>query len=273
MVRRSLSLIALVIAVGLTTPVEADTIKVNVQVNGPDGKPVTGGRVFVVRYGEDTSLKSPPPGEVVEIRVFDSKMNTGSTVVVLPKTGTVNVVVTTRASHPDYEIRAENARKASAAGDTDTYHAEAFQASEALDEERAKLERERKAVEQWKEQNYLPDMTAEEAGAFIDKSKAQGYSAASIQLMTRYKTYLAELEALEKTIKSHEDDFKTLRPPEKKTSMAPGTCPNGEGGLLAGWINSATGSDLAAACDVNATRDKNKDRKDPHGDRDDHGHD
>jgi hypothetical protein len=273
--RRFLSIVMLMFLVDWATPAEADGVKVNVQVNGPDGKPVKGGRVFVVRYGENTSLKSPPAGEIVEIRAWDLDVRGGSTVVILPKTGTINVVVTTGKPEPFYTLHAENARKASEAGDLDTYNAEAFQASEAIDEERAKLERERQVVEQWKQQNNLPDLTAKEVGELIEKAKAQGYtsSSPSVQLLTRYKTYLAQLEGLAETVKRHEDDFKTLRPPQPKTTMAPGACPNGEGGLLAGWINSVTGSDLTAACDIDAQGDKNKDRRDPKGDHDDRGHD
>ena len=272
--RRLLPIVMLMFLVHAAMPVEADGAKVNVQMMGPDGKPI-GGRLTFVRYGDNTPLKAPAAGEIIVVRGVDTNGQIGSTVVVVPKSGTVNVVVNTGKPEPSYALHADRARNASAAGDLDTYNAEAFQASEAIDEERAQLEQERQLLEQWKQQQYLPDLTAQEAGALIDKAKTQGFtsSSPSVQLLTRYKSYLTRLEDLAETIKRHEDDFKTLQPPEKKTSMAPGACPNGEGGLLAGWLNDLTGSDLAAACDVNATRDKNKDRKDPKGNRDDHGHD
>ncbi|NJO24474.1 MAG: hypothetical protein HC868_18115 [Sphingomonadales bacterium] len=273
--RRFLSIVLLLFLVDWATPVDADGVKVNVQVTGSDGKPATGSKVRLVRYGDKTPVKTPPPGEIVEVQAIDSNNQTGSTVVFVPKTGTVNVVVTTGKPEPSYALHADNARKASAAGDLDTYNAEAFQASEAIDQERAQLANERQLVEQFKQQQYLPDLTAQEVGALIEKAKTQGFNSdsPSVKLLTLYKSYLTRLEDLEETVKRHEDDFKTLQPPDKRTSMAPGACPNGEGGLLAGWINSVTGSDLAAACDIDTKREKNKDRRDPKGDRDHHGHD
>jgi hypothetical protein len=260
--------------IGWTPPSDADGAKVTVHLQGLDGKPI-GGRLRFVRYGDNTPLTAPAAGEIIVVHATDAKGQTGSAVVVVPKKGTASVVVSTGKQEQSYALHAERARQASAAGDLQTYNAEAFQAAEAIDQEREQLARERQALEQWKQEQYLPDLTAEEAGALIEKSKGLGFtgSSPSVQLLTRYKSYLTRLEDLEETVKRHEDDFKTLQPPAKRTSMGPATCPNGEGGLLAGWLNDLTGSDLAAACDIDATRDKNKDRGGRQGERDHHEHD
>lgn len=273
MLRRALLPIAMLMFLsGWAMPVAADGPKLKIEVVGSDGKPVKGGRIFFSVYGENKEIKAPVAGEIIVVRVLDCDMCTGSTVVKVPKTGTATVVVKTGAPVLYYGGHATKARNASEAGDLDTYNAETLQARETIDQEKAKLAEERGLVEQWKEENYLPDMTAEEARAAIERAKAQGYkdTSPSVRLLTRYKTYLTELEAGEAAIKRHEDDFKTLQPPDKRTSMTPGTCPNGEGGLLAGFLNDLTGSDLAAACDINTKREKNKDRKDPRGGRDHH---
>lgn len=273
--RMLLPIVMLIFLGGWATPVAAEEPKLKIEVIGSDGKPVKGGRIFFSRYGENKEIKAPVAGELIWVNAVDCDICTGKTLIKVPKTGTAAVVVKTGTPVPFYTGHATKARNASAAGDLDTYNAEALQAREAIDQEKEKLAEERRLVEQWKAENYLPDMTAEQAGTEIERAKAQGFTdtSPSVRLLTRYKSYLTELEAGEAEIKRHEDDFKTLQPPDKRTSMAPGTCPNGEGGLLAGWLNDLTGSDLAAACDIDAKRDKNKDRKDPKGDRDHHGHD
>jgi hypothetical protein len=276
MLRQALLPFLLLIFLGdWTRPVAADGPKLKIEVVGLDGKPVKGGRIFFSRYGENKVIKAPVAGELIWVNVIDCDICTGQTLIKVPKTGTATVVVKTGTPMIYYGGHATNARNAAEAGDLDTYNAEALQAREAIDQEKAKLAEERKLVEQWKEENYLPDMTAKEAEAAIESAKAQGYkdTSPSVRLLTRYKTYLNELEESEAAIKHHEDDFKTLQPPAKRTSMAPGTCPNGEGGLLAGWINDLTGSNLAAACNIDATRDKNKNRGGQQGGRDHHEHD
>ncbi|MGH6891232.1 MAG: hypothetical protein ACREEP_03125 [Dongiaceae bacterium] len=94
-------------------------------------------------------------------------------------------------------------------------------------------------------------------------------------MLMRYKAYLWQLKIDQELIDRETQDLATLKTPEKRTTMAPGACPEGQGGgLLAGWINSVTGSDLAAVCDIDVRREKNKeggagrdlDREHEHGD-------
>lgn len=272
------ALLPLVIALGLVAsamPACADEARMRIEVVGPDGKPVANSRVIFSLFGTNTALKQPVAGELIVVSVIDNQFRTGSTVVMVPKSGNITVVVRT-GPVPYYYAHADRARRASEAGDLDTYNAEALQAREAVDQEKAAAAEQRRLLNQWKEEKYLPDMTAAEADAAVARAKAQGFkeSAPSVQLLIRYKAYLAEIEAKEAAAKAHEDDFKTLQPPEKRTSMNPTACPNGEGGLLAGWINSVTGSDLAAACDINATRQKkDKAREGSRRERDHPAHD
>jgi len=276
---RSLALILVILAAGLAPPVAAQEAKAKVKVElvGPDGKPTESKLVLMSRYGSGKPLLPDKivGGEIIVVLATDKNGQAGSAVLITPKTGGTSVTIKVGAEPTTYSAHAYKARRASAAGDEDAYNAEAWQAAEALDRERAQLADERKLVEQWRDENNLPPMTAAEADAAIKNGKAQGINdkSAATQLLKRYKKYLTELESKEAALKNHEADFKTLQPPAKRTSMGPTTCPNGEGGLLAGWINSVTGSDLAAACDIDATRDKNRDHKGPRGDRDDHGGD
>jgi hypothetical protein len=277
MLPRSLAVILLVLAVGLAPPAMAQEAKLKVHLVGPDGKPTDSDLVLITRYGDVKPLTSDKivGGEIIVVVAKDKNGEFGSTTFMTPKTGGASVTIKVGATPTPYWDHATKARKASGAGDEDAYNAEVWQAIEALDRERVQFADERKLVEQWRDENYLPPMTTVEADAAIKSGKTQGISDKSpaTQLLKRYKKYLTELEDKEATLKRHEADFKTLQPLQKRTSMGPTTCPNGEGGLLAGWINSVTGSDLAAACDIDATRDKNKDRNDRHRDRDDHGDD
>ncbi|NJO24473.1 MAG: hypothetical protein HC868_18110 [Sphingomonadales bacterium] len=277
MLPRSLAVVVFILAVGLAPPVAAQEAKIKVQLVGPDGKPTASDLVLTSRYGDGKPLLTTKTagGEIIVVTARDDKGQVGSTVFIMPKTGDATVTIKVGAAAPGYWERANNARKASEAGDEDAYNAAAWDAVEALDRERAQLADERKLVEQWRDENNLPPKTAAEVDAIIKNGKAQGISDKSpaTRLLKRYKKYLTQLEDKEATLQSHEADFKTLQPPQKRTSMAPGSCPNGEGGLLAGFLNDLTGSDLAAACDIDTKREKNKDRKDPRGGRDHHEHD
>jgi hypothetical protein len=277
MLLRSLVVILVILAVDLAPPAAAQEARVKVQLVGPDGKPTESNLVLLSRYGSGKPLMSDKVvgGEIIVVTAQDKNGQVGSAVLITPKTGGASITIKVGAAPTTYWVHASNARQASKAGDEDTYNAEAWQAAEALDRQRTQLADERKLVEQWRDENNLPPKTSAEVDTDIKNGKAQGISDKSpaTQLLKRYKKYLVELEDKEAALKSQEADFKTLQPPAKRTSMGPATCPNGEGGLLAGWINSVTGSNLAAACDIDATRDKNRDRKGPRGDREDHGHD
>lgn len=256
-----LSLVLIMLLAGLGTPIEADGDKLRVEVVGPDGNPIKGKTIVSFEsYENKGESKKPMAGEIIVVKAMDDRFRLGSKVVKIPSSGSLTVVVQTKADLAPFRAHAYQAKRASDAGDLDKYNAEALQAKEALDADQAALDNERKQVEQWRDENYLPAMTAEEAGAAIDRAKAQGFkeTSRSVQLLMRYKSYLTRLEESEANLKAYQDEFKALKPPEKRTTMVPGVCPDGSGGLLAGLINSVTGSDLAAACDIDVRRDKNK---------------
>src|SRR5262245_35949900 len=190
--RMLLPFVMLIVLGDWATPAEAEGPKLKIQVVGSDGKPVKGGKIFFSRYGEDKQISAPPAGELVWVNVIDCDMCIGKTLIKVPKTGTGTVVVKTGAPVVYYHGHASNARNASEAGDLDKYNAEALQAREAIDQEKAKVAEERKLIEEWKEENYLPDMTAEQAGDAIKSAKSQGFTDASpsVRLLTRYKSYL-----------------------------------------------------------------------------------
>ncbi|MGH6891231.1 MAG: hypothetical protein ACREEP_03120 [Dongiaceae bacterium] len=172
--RTMLSALFLVILTGIATPADADEAKLKVEVVGPDGKPVTGGGLTFVGYGDKKPIKKPAAGEIIEVRVIDSQGRIGSKVVQVPKSGSLAVVVQVGKSIEPYQMHSDLARMASEAGDFNTFTKHAIQAKESIDAKQAKHDEEQKLVEKWADENNLPTLTYEQVSASIERGKAQG---------------------------------------------------------------------------------------------------
>jgi hypothetical protein len=279
---RSLLAALFVVVVAGAAPVAlSDEPKLKVEARGPDGKPVSGGKMMVFPFDSLSPYRPNEklqPGELVVVSVADNKGNGASKVVEVPRTGSLVVpmdlapATQTTLFFDSYA----NAKKASEAGDFDGFTKHALDAKEDIDRKSERLAADEKAVDAWAEHNDLPILSLGELNASLERAEKNGLTpknSTAIRRLEQYRSYREALEARRALIQFDLNQLQQLKTPERRTSLAPAACPNGEGGLLAGFINSVTGSDLAAACDIDAARDKNKDRRDPKGDRDHHGHD
>jgi hypothetical protein len=280
--RRSLLAALFVVVVAGAAPVAlSDEPKLKVEARGPDGKPVSGGKMMVFPFDSLSPYRPNEklqPGELVVVSVVDNKGNGASKVVEVPRTGSLVVPMDLAPASQTtlFFDSYANAKKASEAGDFDGFTKHALDAKEDIDRKSERLEADEKAVDAWAEHNDLPILSLGELDASLERAEKNGLTpknSTAIRRLEQYRSYREALEARRALIQFDLNQLQQLKTPERRTSLAPATCPNGEGGLLAGFINSVTGSDLAAACDIDATRDKNRDRRDPKGDRDHHGHD
>ncbi|MEZ5831555.1 MAG: hypothetical protein R3D05_10270 [Dongiaceae bacterium] len=279
MLRRILLASLLVIA-SAGVPALSQEPNMKVEAHGPDGKPVTKGTVMTIPFGDIAPKNKLTPGELVTVVVQDDQGNGGAKMVEVPKSGTlvVSIDLAPSKSTDTFFGLYQKAEKASADGDFETYTKYAIEAKEDVDRRSEGVAQEEKAVDEWAEHNDLPVLTSSQLDDAIERAKANGLTkknSTAFRLLDQYRRYRRAVELHRAAVDYNDGQLKNLKTPEKQASMAPGTCPEGQGGgLLASWLNSATGSDLAAVCDIDVKREKDKHNSRGHAEhRDDHGRD
>lgn len=248
---RSLLAVLFVVIVAGAAPVAlSDEPKLKVEARGPDGKPASGGKMMVFPFDSLSPYRPNEklqPGELVVVSVVDNKGNSASKVVEVPRTGSLVVpldlapATQTTLFFDSYA----NAKKASEAGDFDGFTKHALDAKEDIDRKSERLAADEKAVDAWAEHNDLPILSLGELDASLERAEKDGLTpknSTAIRRLEQYRSYREALETRRALIQLDLNRLQQLKTPERRTSLAPAACPNGEGGLLAGFINSVTGS-------------------------------
>lgn len=283
---RTLSL-ALLVAGSWTfaTPALPEEPKLKIEARGPSGAPVKGGRISIRGFGETAPRTKLVAGELVVVTVVDDKGNSATKTVAVPKSGSTTVQIDLGPSQPNFDTSFSRAMKAAEDGDNEQFNKHFKDAEKAVENSKEELKQDQAAVDEWASQNNLPILSYGQIMDAIARDKARGITpqnSTTARIMERYAQYRLSLTLRAMSVRNAEnlldddvyysDSGTGTIPP---VGMAPVVgCPDGQGGgLLAGWINSVTGSDLAAACDIDAKRDKNKKDRERREHEDDHGRD
>jgi cell fate (sporulation/competence/biofilm development) regulator YlbF (YheA/YmcA/DUF963 family) len=119
------------------------------------------------------------------------------------------------------------------------------EAKAAHDESKAQIDQTQRAIDEWARANKIPIMKLSAVTKQIDAIEKLGLPAdkANLEKLRSYQAKLEDLGTLKKFLEAEAEHLAALSEPERKVTGVPSTCPEGQsGGLLAGLLNSATGT-------------------------------
>lgn len=263
---------------------------VRITVLGPDGKPVKDPPTLTVDvgtqdrydygeddYGEDDDGEGFDPkvkGRVVRVYSGLGLRLKGETTIFVPDGQEMPVTVQIKYASFDHGV--EDAILGKNTGNANLQQQGYDEAKAATAQAEQTVKETRNAIEAWARENGLPIMKLSAVRKQVELADRLGEKQDKEQA-DKLRSYKAKLESLEKE-KSRAAGLKErlaeLPQPEKKVSGLPGPCPEGQsGGLLAGLLNTVTGTNsFAGICDDDEKQKDSRDRQRDYGDKD-HGKD
>jgi len=253
--------------------------KLNIKVTGPDGKRVEDPYIIQTEMGAKPNIlggrtgdAGPGKGKVIEVDATDNQGNYRQTVVYVPDGTQVDLVmpIEPMVLPDDGYAAAKDAQKTS---NTQGYE-EAYNALKTSRDQMQRVANEAQgAIDQWAEANGVPKGSLKDVDKKLKTAEKLGKTgttdAEAIEMLKAYKAKLEDMETYRKAVAAYDNAIGKLTPPDKISMVLPGACPEGEsGGLLAGLLNSATGTNsFSGVCGDPEKQRKNKNRQGG-GDRD-----
>jgi len=259
-------MLAMVLPVCAAADDKSGTVKIT--ATGPDGKPAESAETGSVDVGfldeptRDPDYKPTVKGRVVFVYANGPAAN-GQKVIYLPvgKETPVTVQMQRIRNFENAEADAASAKKSGDTEDQQRYYDQAKMATERIER---LADEAQTAIDNWARDNGIPVTNLSGVEKQLKLSEKLGSETAenSVSNLKSYRTKLVALERLRNLAADYRKRLAAIAPPPKKVSLVPGACPEGQsGGLLAGLLNQATGTNsFAGICDDKERQKDNKDR-------------